>query len=382
MKVVNIVGARPQFIKLAPVLKAIEKHNKDNRAQKIQEVLIHTGQHYDYEMSGVFFEELGLKSPDYNLGVGSGLHGYQTGEMLKRIEEVVLKEKPDLAIVYGDTNSTLAGGLAAAKLHIPLAHVEAGLRSYNRLMAEEHNRVLTDHMSDFLFCPTETSVKNLQNEGFKNIINSGKLIQKNYRLPGNQEVPVVINTGDVMYDAVFLYGELAQEKSSILDKLSLSTKNYALATIHRAENTDSSENLKSIFKGLRDISQKGLKMVLPIHPRTQKRIREIGIETEGLLLIDPVSYLDMLVLEENAKLIITDSGGVQKEAFFFKVPCITVRDETEWPETVEYGWNMLIGKDLNKIAMKASSAGKSGCPYGDGNASDRILWLIINGIQL
>ncbi len=381
MKVVNIVGARPQFIKLAPVLKAIGRHNKDNRAQNIQEVLIHTGQHYDYEMSGVFFEELGLKSPDFNLDVGSGPHGYQTGEMLKKIEEVLLKEKPDLAIVYGDTNSTLAGGLAAAKLHIPLAHVEAGLRSYNRLMAEEHNRVLTDHMSDFLFCPTETAVKNLQNEGFKNIINSGKLIPKNYRFPGNQEVPVVINTGDVMYDAVLLYGELAQEKSSILDKLSLSTKNYALVTIHRAENTDNSENLKSIFKGLRDISQKGLKIVLPIHPRTQKRIREISIETQGLLLIDPVSYLDMLVLEESAKLIITDSGGVQKEAFFFKVPCITVRDETEWPETVESGWNMLVGKSLNKIAMEASSARKSGCPYGDGNASDRILWLIISGIQ-
>jgi UDP-N-acetylglucosamine 2-epimerase len=281
-------------------------------------------------------EELGLKSPDYNLRVGSGLHGYQAEDMLKRIEEVVLKEKPDVAIVYGDTNSTLAGGLAAVKLHVPLAHVEAGLRSYNRLMAEEYNRVLTDHMSDFLFCPTETAVENLQKEGFKNIVNPGKLIPENYRLPDNHEVPVVINTGDVMYDSVLLYSELAQEESSIFDKLSLSTKNYALATIHRAENTDNSENLKSIFKGLHGISQKGLKVVLPIHPRTQKRIREMGIETDGLLLIGPVSYLDMLILEKNARVIITDSGGT-KGTIFSQVPCVTTRNETERIDTIQTG---------------------------------------------
>jgi UDP-N-acetylglucosamine 2-epimerase len=376
--IADIVGARPQFIKLAPVLKAIEKHNQEGHEPKIHEVLIHTGQHYDYEMSGVFFEELGLKSPDYNLGVGSGLHGYQTGEMLKRIEEVVLKEKPDVAIVYGDTNSTLAGALAAAKLHIPVAHIEAGLRSYNRLMAEEYNRVLTDHISDFLFCPTETAVKNLRKEGFENIVNSGKLIPKNYRLPDNQEVPAVINTGDVMYDSVLLYRQLAEEKSRILSKLSLSTKSYALATIHRAENTDNSENLKSIFKGLREISQKELKVILPIHPRTQKRIREMGIESNGLLLIEPVSYLDMLILEKNASVIITDSGGIQKEAFIFDVPCITIRDETEWPETVELGLNVLAGKDLKRITIKAYSVEKPVCPYGDGNASVRILWSLIS----
>jgi len=234
LKIADIVGARPQFIKLAPILKAIERHNREDPSRGIKEILVHTGQHYDYEMSQVFFEELGLKAPDYHLGVGSGTHGYQTGEMLKRIEEVLLKEKPDLVMVYGDTNSTLAGALAAAKLHIPVAHVEAGLRSFNRKMPEEINRVLTDHVSTFLFCPTRTAVENLRREGFTNMLNNGHLLPLSFIPDPSTPYPWVVNTGDVMYDAALMYLKLAEEKSTILDELGLRLKEYALATVHRA----------------------------------------------------------------------------------------------------------------------------------------------------
>ena len=385
MKIVDIVGARPQFIKLAPILKAIERHNRKHPESPIQEILVHTGQHYDYEMSQVFFDELGLKAPDYHLGVGSGTHGYQTGEMLKRIEEVLSKEKPNLVMVYGDTNSTLAGALAAAKLHIPVAHVEAGLRSFNRKMPEEINRVLTDHVSDLLFCPTETAVKNLRREGFTHIVNEGKLflLEEEVHIPEGNPGPLVLNVGDVMYDAALMYLELAEGRSTILDQLGLQPKSYALATVHRAENTDAPERLKGIFQGLAKLAQEGLKVVLPLHPRTRKALAWLSLKEEpnGLLLIDPVSYLDMLILEKNARVILTDSGGVQKEAFFFKVSCVTLREETEWVETVETGWNVLMGSDparIYRVALEARPGVESTWPYGDGRAGQRIVqWLKI-----
>ena len=384
LKIVDVVGARPQFIKLATVVKAIQEHNRKNPERPIQEVLIHTGQHYDYEMSQVFFDELGLKPPDYHLGVGSGTHGYQTGEMLKRIENVLLKEKPDIVMVYGDTNSTLAGALAAAKLHIPVAHVEAGLRSFNKRMPEEINRVLTDHVSDFLFCPTETAVANLCREGFTNILNDGHLLP--FPLPLNPSIssPVVINVGDVMYDAVLMYYELAEKRSKILEALNLKPKAYALATVHRAENTDDSERLRSIFQGLSMIAESGLPVIVPLHPRTRKALSNLSPapypSTPKLRIIDPVSYLDMLMLEKHARVILTDSGGVQKEAFFFRVPCVTLRGETEWVETVETGWNMLVGSDPERIALAAIEArpgSVTDCPYGDGRAAEKIVRLVL-----
>jgi len=362
MKLANIVGARPQFIKVAPLLRAIQQHNEACPEAPIQEVLVHTGQHYDYEMSQVFFDELRLKAPDYHLGVGSGTHGYQTGEMLKRIEGVLLKEKPDLVIVYGDTNSTLAGALAAVKLHIPVAHVEAGLRSFKKSIPEEINRVLTDHVSDFLFCPTETAVKNLEREGI------------------TQGVYLV---GDVMYDAAFMYLELAERKSQILKRLNIALKSYALVTVHRAENTDNPERLRAIFAGLERIVQAGLQVILPLHPRTRKVAEALGLSLNSVWVLKPVSYLDMLLLEKNARVILTDSGGVQKEAFFFRVPCVTLREETEWVETVEAGWNTLVGCDpewIVQAALEAKPGGESAWPYGDGRAGERIVNILECGL--
>ncbi|MCD6172020.1 MAG: UDP-N-acetylglucosamine 2-epimerase (non-hydrolyzing) [Thermoplasmata archaeon] len=364
LKVINIVGARPQFIKLAPVLKAIQHYNEEHKDLPIHEVLVHTGQHYDYEMSQVFFDELGLKNPDYHLGVGSGTHAEQTAEMLKRIEQVLMKEKPDIVMVYGDTNSTLAGALAAAKLHIPVAHVEAGLRSFNRRMPEEINRVLTDHISDFLFCPTQTAVNNLKQEG----ITKG-----------------VYLVGDVMYDAVLMYGELAERKSTILKTLNLKPKSYALATVHRAENTDDPERLSAIFKAFKEIAENGLSVVVPLHPRTRNALSSLEPNPLSyipafLRLIDPVSYLDMLVLEKNAKVILTDSGGVQKEAFFFKVPCVTLREETEWVETVESGWNTICGgsnvKQITQAAVNAQPGIRNSFFYGNGDSAKKIVTIL------
>lgn len=358
MKLVNIVGARPQFIKVGPILRAIEKHNHEHPQHAIQEILVHTGQHYDYTMSRVFFEELQLKEPDYHLGVGSGTHAYQTGEMLKRIEEVLLKEKPDLVMVYGDTNSTLAGALAAAKLHIPVAHVEAGLRSFNRKMPEELNRVLTDHVSSLLFCPTETAVKNLEREG----------ITKGVHL-----------VGDVMYDSVLYNVQLAEKRSQILERLHLQPKGYALATVHRAENTDDPERLRSIFEALETIAADGLPVVVPLHPRTRKQLSSLNLLVKHVQMIEPVSYLEMLLLEKSAKIILTDSGGVQKEAFFFKVPCVTLREETEWVETVEAGWNVLVGCNSARIVRAVKtvrSPSESAAPYGNGRAAEKIVNLM------
>lgn len=360
MKVVDIVGARPQFIKVGPVLQAIEAHNRKRPDAPIQEILVHTGQHYDYEMSRIFFEELELKEPDYHLGVGSGSHAYQTGEMLKRIEEVLLKERPDWVLVYGDTNSTLAGALAAAKLHIPVGHVEAGLRSFNKRMPEEINRVLTDHIANLLFCPTKTAVENLKREG----ITRGRGVHL---------------VGDVMYDSVLHNAGLAERRSGILERLKLEPKGYALATIHRAENTDDPARLRAIFQALERIAQE-LPVIVPLHPRTRERLTELGLSLDHARIIEPVSYLDMLLLEKHAKVILTDSGGVQKEAFFFKVPCVTLREETEWTETVEAGWNVLVGYDPERIvyAVRGARPGAgSACPYGDGRAAEKIVKFLI-----
>jgi len=322
MKILTVVGARPQFIKLAPLSKIL-------RGNGVDEIIIHTGQHYDENMNNLFFKELEIPEPDYNLGIGSGNHGEQTGKMLIEIEKIMLKENPDLVIVYGDTNSTLAGALAASKLHIKLAHVEAGLRSFNKRMPEEINRVLTDHVSDILFCPTQTAVENLKNEG----ITKG-----------------VYLVGDVMFDALVHFSKISDMKSNILERLNIKPKEYYLATIHRAENTDNYERLKNILTAFSKMNET---VVFPIHPRTRKMINYYGLndllENNNIKLIDPVGYLDMLKLEKNAKAILTDSGGVQKEAFWLKVPCITLRDETEWIETVNLGWNRLVGSDVEKI---------------------------------
>jgi len=368
MKVLTIVGARPQFIKVAPVSRELRK--------KHQEILVHTGQHYDKNMSDIFFEELEIPNPDYNLAIGSGGHGKQTGEMLVRIEEVILSEKPDWVLVYGDTNSTLAGALAASKLHIPVAHVEAGLRSYNRKMPEEINRVLTDHISSILFCPTKNAVQNLIKEGFSNICNNGELLSKETSF--EQSNPFVVNVGDVMYDSTIYNSKIAQQNSKIIQKLSLNS--YILATIHRAENTDSPKRLKSIIEALIEIS-KDKQIIFPIHPRTSRKIKELGIEfiTKRITLIEPVSYLDMLVLEQKALTVITDSGGVQKEAFFFKVPCITLRDETEWIETVEAGWNTLVQAkpdEIVKALARPIPGNSSSFHYGAGRAAELIISIL------
>ena len=296
MKIATIIGARPQFIKAAMVNKAIQKHNMEGERPEIAEFIVHTGQHYDENMSTIFFRELNIPEPNLNLGVGSGHHGKQTAQMLILIEEVLLSMNPDWVLVYGDTNSTLAGALAAAKLRIPIAHVEAGLRSFNREMPEEYNRVLTDHCSDLLFCPTQTAVQNLEHEG----ITKG-----------------VYLVGDVMCDSVIYNIKLSEKKSRILEKLNLKSKDYVLATIHRAENTDEPKKLKSIFNALGNIAQNGWHVIVPLHPRTRKFLDKSKIyPPNNLVLIDPVSYLDMLLLEKQAKIILTDSGGVQKEAYW------------------------------------------------------------------
>ena len=357
MKIATIIGARPQFIKAAVVSRAIAESNKlvTSNSSLVTELIVHTGQHYDHNMSEVFFKELEIPEPHLNLEVGSGYHGQQTGQMLIKLEEVMLSEKPDWVLVYGDTNSTLAGALAAVKLHIPVAHVEAGLRSFNKSMPEEHNRVLTDHCSDLLFCPTSAAVKNLKIEGVTNGVH---------------------RVGDVMFDSVLFNTELATKRSKILETLKLQNKAYALATVHRAENTDDSHRLQAIFEALEKISSEGFRVVLPLHPRTRKLYDALRFSGAKIKIIEPVSYLDMLQLEQQARFILTDSGGVQKEAYWMKVPCSTLRDETEWIETVEAGWNILAGADRDKIVESAKTdhkPSKQYPAYGDGKAGEKIV---------
>jgi UDP-GlcNAc3NAcA epimerase len=348
MKILSVVGARPQFIKAAAVSNVLRTMHK--------EILVHTGQHYDENMSKVFFDELQIPKPDYDLGIGSGGHGHQTGSMLIKLEEIYLQEKPDLVLVYGDTNSTLAGALCASKLLIPVAHVEAGLRSFNKNMPEEQNRILTDHISSLLLVPTNAAVKNLENEG---IVNN------------------VYNVGDVMYDAVEHFKSIAGAKSNILSRLELQKNDYVLTTIHRAENTDDINRLSNIIMALNESSGK---FVLPLHPRTKKYIQSYNlILNDNIKIIDPIGYLDMINLESWASKIVTDSGGVQKEAYFMSKPCITLRDETEWIETVEVGWNTLVGTNKNEIINAIESfqpkRGRTNI-FGDGNAASKILNII------
>ncbi|HBT47656.1 MAG TPA: UDP-N-acetylglucosamine 2-epimerase (non-hydrolyzing) [Peptococcaceae bacterium] len=361
MKITTVVGARPQFIKAAVVSRVLRA------TPEVQEVLVHTGQHYDENMSDIFFEELEIPRPDYHLGIGSGTHGSQTGKMLEAIEQVLLAERPEWVLVYGDTNSTLAGALAAAKLHIPVAHVEAGLRSFNRKMPEEINRVLTDHASDLLFAPTHAAVENLRREG----------------VPEKR----IYLVGDVMYDAALFYGEKARRESRILQRLELMPKGYALVTIHRAENTDDPRRLRAITGGLCEVG-KEIPVVFPVHPRTRKAMESYGlleVAAAHLSLIEPVGYLDMIMLEQNARLIITDSGGVQKEAFFYRVPCVTLREETEWVELVELGWNKVVYPESpEKLAEEISCSlagfhGKEGNPYGDGHSAELIVRHLLRG---
>lgn len=356
IKIVTIVGARPQFIKAAAVSRVI----RDQFANRVQEALVHTGQHFDENMSKVFFEELDIPKPKYNLEISGGQHGAMTGRMLEAIENVLLAERPDWVLIYGDTNSTLAGALAAAKLHIPVAHVEAGLRSFNMRMPEEVNRIISDRVSSKLFCPTDVAVRNLAAEG----ITEG-----------------VSNVGDVMYDVALHYREQARQKSNVLSRLNLKKSQFVLATCHRAENTDEPKRLEQIVEGLAMLSSK-LTVVIPMHPRTRKLLDEHGIMDllTGVKLVDPLPFLDMVALEQAAKVILTDSGGVQKEAFFYGIPCVTMRDETEWTETIDSGWNTLVGADAEKIVtavIGARSGFSDTSPYGDGNASEAIVRALI-----
>jgi len=348
VKIVSVVGARPQFIKAAPVSRVLR--------QDYTEVLVHTGQHYDHNMSALFFEELDIPEPDYNLGIGSGPHGQQTGRMLEAIERVLLDEQPDWVLVYGDTNSTLAGALAAVKLHIRVAHVEAGLRSFNRRMPEEHNRILTDHAADLLLCPTQTAVENLAREGI------------------TQDVH---NVGDVMYDAVLHNIGVAEKHSTVLERLALEPGGYLLATVHRAENTDDPARLAAIVEAFGAIAEP---IVFPAHPRTRSALAAFKLSVPAnVRLIEPVGYLDMLLLENHARVILTDSGGVQKEAYFFDVPCVTLREETEWVETVEAGWNRVVGTVPGRVTSAVRELSPVGSPpavFGDGRASERISEII------
>lgn len=353
MKIVTVVGARPQFIKAAAVSRAI----RNDYAGQIDEVLVHTGQHYDDNMSKVFFEELDIPRPKYNLEISGGLHGSMTGRMLEGVENVLLQEKPDWLLIYGDTNSTLAGALAAAKLHIPVAHIEAGLRSFNMRMPEEVNRIVADRLSTLLFCPTQAAVANLRAEG----VTLG-----------------VHNVGDVMYDVALYYRDRARQNSNVLSFMGLTAGTFTLATCHRAENTDDPVRLSAILNALAEVSSRE-PVVFPLHPRTRKLIREYGLTQQlaKLTATDPLPFLDMMALEQAARVILTDSGGVQKEAFFYGVPCITMRDETEWIETVELGWNQLTGADCEKIMRSylnaVPPATGSSHVYGSGAAAATIL---------
>jgi len=350
--IVTVIGARPQFIKAATVSRLV-RERKDAR-----EVIIHTGQHYDPSMSAVFFDELEIPAPDINLEIGSLPHGAQTGRMLERIEEVLADIRPDWLLVYGDTNSTLAGALAAAKLHVPVAHVEAGLRSFNKRMPEEVNRILTDHVSELLFAPTTAAEDNLLREGFD-----------------ASRVHVV---GDVMYDAALFYGEKADLTSEILTDLTLKPHEYVLTTVHRAENTYDPKRHRVIIEALNEVARQR-QVVLPLHPRTRSKLADLGLELDRIMVIEPVGYLDMVMLEKKALTIVTDSGGVQKEAYFHGVPCVTLRDETEWVELVNSGWNRLSPpRDPAQIATDIEAAATSEpreAPlfYGDGRAAPAVV---------
>jgi UDP-GlcNAc3NAcA epimerase len=372
LRILTVIGARPQIIKAAAMSRAIRTHAKG----RITETLLHTGQHYDANMSQVFFDELGIPAADINLNVGSGGHGVMTARMIEGIEQILLKKEHDVVLLYGDTNSTLAGAVAASKIHIPVAHVEAGLRSFNKRMPEEVNRIVCDHCSTWLFCPTDTAVENLRREGFTGTNDARPTADK----------PHVVQCGDVMYDNSLYFAALAKERSTILKELGLAPNGFVLVTVHRDHNTDDPVRLNNIFRTLLDLHKRhALPMVLPVHPRTRKMmdsllapdLREALAASKAFHLVPPAGFLDMIALESGARLVITDSGGVQKEAYFFGKPCVILRPETEWVELVARDQAVLADADPNRIAAGADRYlrdGSPACPplFGDGHASERI----------
>ncbi len=366
MKIFTVVGARPQFVKAAVVSRAIEEFNQTvPTEERIEEVLVHTGQHYDDNMSDIFFKEMQIPTPRYHLGIGGGTHGTMTGRMLESLEGLMLEEKPDVVLVYGDTNSTLAGALAAAKLHISVAHVEAGLRSFSMQMPEEVNRILTDRVSCWLFCPTETAVNNLKREGV-----------------GEWPRVQVHNVGDVMYDAALFYRKQARVGQAVAELLEQYKEGFYLATVHRQENTDDPGRLMNIMIALIEIAER-VPVVLPLHPRTRKHLIEIELDMGNVTCIEPVGYFDMICLLDNCRAVFTDSGGVQKEAYFFHKPCITLRDETEWVELVEHGYNCLVGAERERIIAAEREFVQQVRDYfiplyGDGRAGEKVVALLRN----
>ena len=367
--ILHIVGARPQFVKYFAVAKAMRE------VHDAVDVLVHTGQHYDYSMSKVFFNELGIKEPEYHLEVGSGNHGEQTARIIQRVEEILMNVKPNVVVVYGDTNSTLGGAVAASKLNIPVAHVEAGLRSYNRAMPEEVNRIVADRVSGILFCPSASAVASLKREGFSNIFCGGTLVSEGEvtkeldRSKQNSNTPLVINVGDVMYDALLHISGMASQRSTVLSQLQLSPKKYMLLTLHRAENTDDAKQFKEIVRFVDSISA-GSTVIFPMHPRTKKMYehseKKFGANVR---IIDPAGYFDALTLLRSSSLLLTDSGGMQKEAFWLGVQCLTLRKETEWVETLEGGWNTLY----QSFTHLSPPSGKQSPFYGDGRAAEKIM---------
>jgi UDP-GlcNAc3NAcA epimerase len=357
MKICTIIGARPQFVKAAAVSAEIAKH------EDLEEVIVHTGQHYDPSMSDIFFEELKIPREKHNLAAGSGLQGEQTGKMMQELEKVLIEEKPDRVLIYGDTNSTLAGAVVAVKLHIPVVHVEAGMRSFNRRMPEEINRVISDHVCQLNLCSTSVAMENLENEG-------------------RSETAELV--GDVMYDCALMFSELAEKYYKPLEKFDLESGKFVLMTCHRAENTNDRKRLENIVEAVNEVAE-DIPVLYPMHPRTVKYLRDYGLSFSGRVkTVEPVSYLEMILLEKSAGLILTDSGGVQKEAFFYQVPCVTMRDETEWVETVELGWNWVVGADTEKIVeavtffLNGSPEYPTCLPYGDGKAAEKIVEAIKN----
>jgi len=387
LKLVSIVGARPQFVKLGPISRAIDAYNSNLvDGVGIEHSVVHTGQHYDPQLSDVFFRDIDLPTPQINLEIGSGSHGQQTGQMMEALERIFMQQMPDVVLVYGDTNSTLAAALAAIKLHLPVAHVEAGLRSYHKHMPEEVNRILTDHVSSVLFCPTRQAVDNLEAEGLAQQPVEHELLGMDGveawgGRAGSADQPLILNVGDVMYDVYQVHAVRSDAQSTLLQSLHACRGSYALATVHRAENTDNPGRLRGILEGLRALATTGLRVILPIHPRTRKALSrlETPVDSAGLEIIEPVGYLDMLALERNAALILTDSGGVQKEAFFSRVPCLTLREETEWVELVQSGWNFVVGSDPACIAdgtqraLALDRSNPTSLLYGDGRAAERIV---------
>lgn len=380
IKILTIIGARPQIIKAAAISRAV----KEKYANIVEEKILHTGQHYDENMSAVFFDELGIPQPDYNLGVGSGKHGGQTAKMIAGIEDVLIKERFDGILLYGDTNSTLAGAVAASKLHVPIFHVEAGLRSHNMAMPEEVNRIVCDQLSSILFPPTETGMRNLMEEGF---------LKSKARFKNGKD-RLVTNSGDVMYDNSLHYSQMAKEKCDIIKRLGLTRGGYVLATIHRDNNTDNKDRLTSIFGALLDIAEQNhIDIVLPLHPRTKKllpvnleaKTYERLLTSERVRLLPPASFFEIIELERNAQLVMTDSGGVQKEAFFFERPCVILRPETEWVEIVEHGAGIIADADYDRIvkAYKELTGKTVKFPqlFGDGHAAETMLKHIVEYLQ-